>query len=133
MKGSCLCGGIRYEIRRFHPEIANCHCITCCKFHGAAFATYGKVQAEDLTWLAGETLLRVFASSEAAERGFCSHCGSSLYYKIAGQNQQYSLSLGTLDEEPDRAVDNSIFCKSRPQWSLDNQNIPEHDHWPDEA
>ena len=52
MKGSCLCGAVVYQVRRFYPEIANCHCGMCRKFHGAAFATYGKVQVEDLQWLA---------------------------------------------------------------------------------
>ena len=130
MKGSCLCGAVVYQVRRFYPEIANCHCGMCRKFHGAAFATYGKVQVEDLQWLAGKELLKVFVSSGIAERGFCSQCGSSLYYKLAGQDQQCSLALGSLDGEPDRAVDNSIFCDSRPQWSRDNKGIPEHDLWP---
>jgi hypothetical protein len=130
MKGSCLCGAVVYQVRRFYPEIANCHCGMCRKFHGAAFATYGKVQVEDLQWLAGKELLKVFVSSGIAERGFCSECGSSLYYKRAGQDQQCSLALGSLDGEPDRAVDNSIFCDSRPQWSRDNKGIPAHDLWP---
>jgi hypothetical protein len=130
MKGSCLCGAVVYQVRRFYPEIANCHCGMCRKFHGAAFATYGKVQVEDLQWLAGKELLKVFVSSGIAERGFCSQCGSSLYYKLAGQDQQCSLALGSLDGEPDRAVDNSIFCDSRPQWSRDNKGIPAHDLWP---
>lgn len=130
MKGSCLCGAVVYQVRRFYPEIANCHCGMCRKFHGAAFATYGKVQVEDLQWLAGKELLKVFVSSSIAERGFCSECGSSLYHKRAGQDQQFSLALGTLDEEPDRAVDNSIFCDSRPQWSRDNKGIPKHGLWP---
>ena len=131
LKGSSLWGAVIYQVRRFHPEIANCHCVTCRKFHGAAFATYGKVQVEDLGWLAGIDQLKVFVSSAGAERGFCSNCGSSLYYKIAGQEQQYSLTLGTLDCEPDRSVDNSIFCGSRPQWSLDNKDLPEFDVWPE--
>jgi len=130
MKGSCLCGAVVYQVRRFYPEIANCHCGMCRKFHGADFATYGKVQVEDLQWLAGKELLKVFVSSGIAERGFCSQCGSSLYYKLAGQDQQCSLALGSLDGEPDRAVDNSIFCDSRPQWSRDNKGIPAHDLWP---
>ena len=26
MKGSCLCGKIRFEIQALLPDIANCHC-----------------------------------------------------------------------------------------------------------
>ena len=131
MKGSCLCGAVVYQVHRFYPEIANCHCSMCRKFHGAAFATYGKVQTEDFEWLQGAEFIKVFESSEIAERGFCSNCGSSLYYKIAGQDQQYSLTTGTLDCEPDRPVDNSIFCAEQPRWSKDNHDLPEFDLWPE--
>jgi hypothetical protein len=129
MLGSCLCGQIKYEVARFHPEITNCHCQVCRKFHGAAFATYGAVQSQDFRWLEGQTLLSTYQSSPAAERGFCKYCGSSLYYKFLGQDDQIEIAIGTLDDEPSRSVDNSIFCSSRPLWSICNKDIPEYPEW----
>ena len=37
LNGSCLCGGIKFEING--PLVApnNCHCTMCSKQHGAAF------------------------------------------------------------------------------------------------
>ena len=129
MLGSCLCGQIKHEVTRFHPEITNCHCQVCRKFHGAAFATYGKVQSQDFRWLEGQALLSTYQSSLVAERGFCKCCGSSLYYKVLGQKDQISIAIGTLDDEPSRSVDNSIFCSSRPPWSVCNKDIPEYPEW----
>ena len=48
MKGSCLCGKIKYEIKTFEPDIANCFCSMCRKISGAAYATYGTVLKENL-------------------------------------------------------------------------------------
>ena len=70
MFGSCLCGEINYEVDCFSPEITNCHCGMCRKFHGAAFATYGKVQLKDFRWLEGQKLLTIYPSSSNAVRGF---------------------------------------------------------------
>ena len=37
--GSCLCGGIQYEVRGSLGDIIQCHCRRCRKATGTAFAT----------------------------------------------------------------------------------------------
>jgi hypothetical protein len=36
MKGSCLCGTVRYEAARLAGPIVHCHCATCRKAHSAS-------------------------------------------------------------------------------------------------
>ena len=50
IQGGCLCGGMRYEIDGPLTEVGNCHCSMCRRFHGAAFSTYAKVNAEHFRW-----------------------------------------------------------------------------------
>ena len=45
LKGSCLCGGIRYEIDADLGPVTNCHCSQCRKAAGAAFASNASVPA----------------------------------------------------------------------------------------
>lgn len=40
MTGSCLCGTVRYAITGAFETVGHCHCSTCRKTHGAAFATW---------------------------------------------------------------------------------------------
>ena len=47
MRGTCLCGGIVYEVNALEPKMGHCHCSMCRKFHGAAFATYGEAKREN--------------------------------------------------------------------------------------
>ena len=129
MLGRYLCGQIKYEVACFDPENSNSHCAMCRKFHGAVYATYGKVQRQDFRWLQGQALILTYHSSITVERGFCKCCGSSLYYKFIDQDDQISIAIGTLDEEPSRSVDNSIFCSSKPLWSVCNKDIPEYPEW----
>ena len=45
LKGSCLCGGIRYEIDAELKAVSNCHCGQCRKASGAAFGTGATIPA----------------------------------------------------------------------------------------
>ena len=79
VKGSCLCGGVHYEIDGEVSLMANCHCSMCRKHHGAAFATYVGVDTADFRWVKGEDLVARYRSSPGLERGFCRTGGSNLF------------------------------------------------------
>jgi hypothetical protein len=46
MKGSCLCGGVKYECEGPLTFMARCHCVQCRKASGAEFATNAFIPAE---------------------------------------------------------------------------------------
>jgi hypothetical protein len=39
IRGSCLCGGVRFEIEAAR-SLTHCHCVNCRKLTGATFASY---------------------------------------------------------------------------------------------
>jgi hypothetical protein len=55
LRGSCLCGGVRFEIAGPLMRSSHCHCRQCLKGHGAPFRT--RVAAADFRFLAGEELV----------------------------------------------------------------------------
>src|SRR5437016_5582954 len=58
VRGSCLCGGIAYEIAGPAPgPIVNCHCARCRKARSAAHASNLFVEQSRFRWLRGEELL----------------------------------------------------------------------------
>jgi len=63
LRGSCLCGSVRYEVRQPLGRIVHCHCSMCRKAHGAAFRTRAAVRVADFRWIAGEDLLTHYESS----------------------------------------------------------------------
>lgn len=92
MKGSCLCGAVKYTIEGALRPVIGCHCVQCRKTSGhyvaATSAPRDKVTVDgDVTW---------YASSERARRGFCAICGSSLFWDGAGGN--LSVHAGTFDD-----------------------------------
>jgi hypothetical protein len=127
MKGSCLCGGIKFSFEKFYADIANCHCSMCRKFSGAAYGTFGTVNAENICWESGLELIKVFRSSQKAQRGFCSTCGSSIYYRLVIPNAPFEIALGLLEAEPAEAVTANIFCAYRPDWPRNIENIENYE------
>ena len=51
IRGSCACGGIRFQIEAVR-SLTHCHCTTCRKLTGASFATYAHVEKAQFHWLA---------------------------------------------------------------------------------
>lgn len=100
IRGSCLCGGVRFEIDGPVGRASHCHCSMCRKAHGAAFGTYGRVERQDFRWTAGEKLVARFRSSPEVTRTFCSRCGSTLQWLHARALDRMTIALGVLDDDP---------------------------------
>ena len=78
LKGSCLCGAIRYEIDADLGPITNCHCGQCRKASGAAFASNASVPAAAFRFVSGSDMLGEWQSSAGKRRCFCRQCGSPI-------------------------------------------------------
>lgn len=93
--GGCLCGAVRYEVRGPLRPVVNCHCSQCRRTSGHFVAATAALP-ENLTLTVSEGL-RWYRSSEKAQRGFCVHCGSSLFWEPAS-GDRIVIMAGTLDE-----------------------------------
>lgn len=94
--GSCLCGRVAYEVDAEVEGVAHCHCETCRKAHGSAFASIASVPRDRFRWTRGEDALGAFESSPGKIRRFCSACGSQLVAERTGQ-PNVMLRMGSLD------------------------------------
>jgi hypothetical protein len=94
LSGGCQCGAVRYRTSVIANNAHICHCRMCQKAVGNLFAALVGVPREALHWTRG-TPAR-FASSEHVDRGFCSKCGTPLFYENrAGDN--VTITIGSLD------------------------------------
>lgn len=92
--GGCQCGAVRY---RAEGEIGFphlCHCRMCQKAAGNYFLPLGGARHENFTLTRGEPAW--FQSSHNVRRGFCSQCGTPLFYD--GGHDHISITLGSLDD-----------------------------------
>lgn len=116
LKGSCLCGGIQYEIDATLGLVSNCHCSQCRKASGASFVPSASVPADSFRFVAGAELLREWESSPGVRRCFCSRCGSPLIKRNSAHPERIRLRLGTLDSDPGVKPSKHIYVGSKAAW-----------------
>jgi hypothetical protein len=98
--GSCLCGGVRFELTRPFRRASHCHCSRCRKHSGAFGLTQGRVPREGFRLLQGEELIRVYRPTAGMAKAFCSECGSSLFGGTWPDGPEVSIRFGALDDDP---------------------------------
>lgn len=128
MKGSCLCGGIEYEVDQLDTPIQHCSCKTCRKAHSAAFNTAAGVLREHFRWVKGEDILKSFESSPGKLRYFCSNCGSQLIAAKVG-NHRIVLRVATLDEDPSAQPEFQIWKSHEVPWLEYGEKIAAYPEW----
>ena len=125
LRGSCLCGGIAYEIRQPLTDVINCHCSMCRKAHGAAFRTRATVAVDAFHFISGEELLTYYQSSPGEHRSFCRVCGSNLVTRFDRHPDVYGFALGTLDSDPQVKPVRHVFTRYKAPWHDITDGLPE--------
>jgi hypothetical protein len=108
--GGCLCGAVRYRVCGPLRPVIMCHCSQCRRMTGHVMAATA-ARRSDFRLLA-EQGLAWYASSQEARRGFCAHCGSTLFWDGAGRDY-VSIAAGTLDDSRGLATAFHIFVADK--------------------
>ncbi len=112
LKASCLCDQINTEAESASENIGACHCSMCRKWSGGPLLA---IDCNDQVTFSGEEKIAIFNSSEWAERGFCSTCGTHLFYRLK-QNNQYIMPVGLFENEAGFTFDHQIFIDEKPSY-----------------
>lgn len=118
--GSCLCGAIKFTASKMTDAVAACHCSSCRKWGGNAFM---EVNCGSEVAFEGAENLSVFDSSEWADRGFCSQCGSHLFYRLK-EAQEYMMPVGLFDDDSGFKFQREVFIEEKPHYyQYDNETV----------
>ena len=119
--GGCQCGAVRYAL---HEPLGNphiCHCRMCQKAFGSFFAPLAGVVREAFEVTRGE--LSIFRSSDEAERGFCSNCGTPLTFRYL-RSKRIAVSIGSLDRPEDIKPTHQYGVEARMPWFAELAALP---------
>ncbi|KAI1755112.1 Mss4-like protein [Xylaria castorea] len=121
--GSCLCGGVKVEMRG-DPFVKNvCHCSSCQKFTGAAYGLTAGYKTEQVTFTEAEpSVMKTYAdtspeSGDVLKRSFCGKCGSPVRVQPASRPDMLVVPVGIIDG--DKAAfkpDMEFYCRGRADW-----------------
>lgn len=114
LRGGCLCGAARYEIEGRLGPVVLCHCASCRRAGGTAFAANASVVG--LRIVAGAERVNEFESSPGKVRASCRDCGSSLYSADVSRPGVRRVRLGTLDDDPGAKPAAHIWVGDQAPW-----------------
>jgi len=122
-KGSCLCGAVRFEVTGDLPPPDACHCTQCRKHSGHYFASTDVARsaltiegAENITW---------FHSSEKVRRGFCTTCGSSLFWDPVHKDWT-GIAMGAFEKPTGTRLSVHIFTADKGDYYEIADGLPQN-------
>ena len=121
--GKCQCGAVQFRLAEVPREVTVCHCTMCRKLNGglppaAASISRPVFDADDsLKWR---------QSSPWAQRGFCAECGTQLFWRMVGENEddQWGMFVGALENPPPLKIARHIFVDEKPDFYDFADNAP---------
>lgn len=118
--GGCHCGAVRFRVTGVLAKVLVCHCSDCLKTVGNSMAATGaRMKNIEVT---GDAL-RWYASSKEAERGFCSRCGATMFYRAAGgKGTGMGIAAGMLDDPTVLEFGGHIYLHSHPGYQPLEEN-----------
>lgn len=129
-KASCLCGSVALEIDAIVGDYVYCHCKSCRKSSGSAFAANVSVPIEACRITRGHSHMATYESSPGKMRHFCSNCGSPMFTKVGVNPEVVRLRLGSLDTDFDHHPAAHIFVSDKAAWEAIEGTLPQFDQWP---
>src|SRR4051812_33003611 len=121
--GGCLCGAVRYEAEGEPYHVVHCHCIDCRKSTGAPFVTWASFERKNFRFATG---LATEIRWEGRIRGFCSKCGTGLFFLKEPTANEIDVTVGSFDRQEKIIPADHVWVEDRLPWIELVDNLPRH-------
>lgn len=119
LEGGCTCGAIRYRLKDEPIVVHCCHCSSCQRETGTAFALNAVIEPERVELMAGtpERILTPSDSGKGQAIFRCPHCKVAVWSHYGGVGDRADfIRVGTLDDPSRCPPDVHIFTRSKQAW-----------------
>lgn len=120
--GSCHCGAVRFEVNGPLPPPDACHCVDCRKWSGHYFVSTDVPRsaltiqgAEHVTW---------YRSHDKVQRGFCTTCGSSLFWDPR-HHDWIGIAMGAFDQPTDTHIHVHVWVADKGDYYDITDGLPQ--------
>ena len=131
VKGSCLCGAVKFTAVNEFSGFHFCHCAQCQKTSGSAHAANLFIMQDHFSWVQGQELVnRYDVPARVISSAFCTECGSAMPY-LSKSGEVMVVPAGALDCEPNMLPQDNIFWSERAAWYDSGLQSSKFQHFPD--
>ena len=120
--GSCLCGAVSFAASGPLRGVVYCHCSQCRKQSGHYYAATNVADA-DLR-VEGQEKITWYEASASAKRGFCSVCGSVLFWKH-NEADDISVMAGAFEQPSGLKGEVHIFVADKGDYYEIDDGLPQ--------
>ncbi|HQT68893.1 MAG TPA: GFA family protein [Thiobacillus sp.] len=117
MRGTCLCGAVKFEITDTLPNIYQCHCSLCRKSTGAFANAALIVPGNQFQWVSGQGCINSYENESGYRSDFCAKCGSPLPNSLKGKTD-YWVPVGLLEDKANLEVAAHLHVGSKASWEV---------------
>lgn len=127
-KGSCICEAVRFEIDTELLPVEGCHCTQCRKWTGHYLASTEVPRSAIRIHDTGQ--LAWFHSSEKVRRGFCSRCGTSLFFDPLDKKRHdwIAVCMGAFDTPTATKMALHIFVAEKGDYYEITDGLPQNEY-----
>ena len=83
--GYCICGAVEIIIKEYGNFVYTCHCDNCRRINSGLVLSVDPGPKENVEFTRGEGNITIY-HDDGVERGFCSICGSTLFWHDPAKN-----------------------------------------------
>lgn len=127
-KGSCLCKAITLEVEGKLGPAEACHCTKCRTWSGH-YLVSTEVARSALT-IHGAENIKWFHSSDKARRGFCSTCGTALFFDPIDKEKHswIGILMGVFEKPTDTRLALHIFAAEKGDYYEITDGLPQNEY-----
>ena len=129
LRGSCLCGDVRFEVAGPFPKLYQCHCSLCRKQGGSVSNTGLIVKASNFRWTDGEEGIGRWQRPTGFRSWFCQRCGSTTPNPLRDTGYVW-VPAGTLDDDAPLEIVAQLFTGSKQSWDRPPGSAIQHETAP---
>ena len=123
-RGSCLCNAVRFTASGPLRGVVYCHCSQCRKQTGHFYAATNVM--DDALTIEGSDKITWYAASPYAKRGFCSACGSALFWKHNAADE-ISVMAGAFEQPTGLQAEAHIFVNDKGDYYDIVDGLPQYE------
>jgi hypothetical protein len=129
MRGSCLCGEVRFELSGNPGKMYQCHCSLCRKQGGSSSNSAILVTSSALRWISGQDKISSYVRPTGFRSDFCARCGSPVPNPLR-TSSYYWVPAGLLDDDVSLEIAAHLYMGSRASWDPTPPGASQYDTIP---
>lgn len=122
-KGSCLCGAVSFEVEGPLKAPDACHCSQCRKTSGHFWASTDLPRSA--VTIQGADRITWYQTSEKVRRGFCSTCGSALFWDPIHKDM-IAIAMGAFEQPTETKLKMHIFVADKGDYYDISDGLPQN-------